>query len=104
MYYTTNVLSTANIPRFEPKSRRLCNNLLTLRAWLLLFFPFIIIIFTALFIRYFFQGEFVEDGTETHFSLGPFPAFIKTVSSGNRREGLIHSLIVNERVIPEATE
>ncbi|XP_026287382.1 fas apoptotic inhibitory molecule 1 [Frankliniella occidentalis] len=49
-------------------------------------------------------GEFVEDGTETHFTLGSWPAIIKAVSSGNRREGIVHSLIVNDRLIPEATD
>jgi hypothetical protein len=50
------------------------------------------------------QGEFVEDGTETHFTLGDIPAYIKAVTSGKRREGIIHSLIVNNTVIPEANE
>lgn len=50
------------------------------------------------------QGEFVEDGTETHFALGDMPAYIKAVTSGKRREGIIHSLIVNNTVIPEANE
>lgn len=50
------------------------------------------------------QGEFVEDGTETHFTLGDVPAYIKAVTSGRRREGIIHSLIVNNTVIPEANE
>ena len=50
------------------------------------------------------QGEFVEDGTETHFTLGDMPAYIKAVTSGKRREGIIHSLIVNNTVIPEANE
>jgi hypothetical protein len=50
------------------------------------------------------QGEFVEDGTETHFTLGDLPAYIKAVTSGKRREGIIHSLIVNNTVIPEINE
>jgi hypothetical protein len=50
------------------------------------------------------QGEFVEDGTETHFTLGDLPAYIKAVTSGKRREGIIHSLIVNNIVIPETNE
>ncbi|CAL4058708.1 unnamed protein product [Meganyctiphanes norvegica] len=49
-------------------------------------------------------GEFVEDGTETHFMIQGHPAYIKAVSSGNRREGLIHSLVMNDIEIPEATE
>ena len=27
-------------------------------------------------------GEFTEDGTETHFTIGPEPACVKAVSSG----------------------
>ncbi|PSN41092.1 Fas apoptotic inhibitory molecule 1 [Blattella germanica] len=50
------------------------------------------------------MGEFVEDGTETHFSLGDTPAYIKAVTSGKRREGIIHSLIVNNTVIPEVQD
>ncbi|XP_063610077.1 fas apoptotic inhibitory molecule 1-like, partial [Penaeus indicus] len=49
-------------------------------------------------------GEFVDDGTETHFDLGGHPAYIKAVSSGNRREGIIHSLIVDNTEIPESVE
>ncbi|XP_075218106.1 fas apoptotic inhibitory molecule 1 [Lycorma delicatula] len=45
-------------------------------------------------------GEFVEDGTETHFHLGDIPAYIKAVTSCNKREGLIHSLIVQNEIIP----
>lgn len=50
------------------------------------------------------QGEFVEDGTETHFSVGNHDCCIKAVSSGKRREGIIHTLIVDDREIPEAVE
>ncbi|KAK8401421.1 hypothetical protein O3P69_002889 [Scylla paramamosain] len=50
------------------------------------------------------QGEFVDDGTETHFDLSGHPAYIRAVSSGNRREGLIHSLVVDDVEIPEAVE
>ncbi|XP_066963807.1 fas apoptotic inhibitory molecule 1 [Macrobrachium rosenbergii] len=49
-------------------------------------------------------GEFVDDGTETHFDLAGHPAYIKAVSSGNRREGIIHSLVVDDTEIPEAVE
>lgn len=50
------------------------------------------------------KGEFVDDGTETHFDLGGHPAYIKAVSSGNRREGIIHSLVVDNTEIPESLE
>lgn len=46
-------------------------------------------------------GEFVDDGTETHFSVGNHECYIKAVSSGKRREGIIHTLIVDNREIPE---
>ncbi|XP_023043659.1 fas apoptotic inhibitory molecule 1 isoform X2 [Piliocolobus tephrosceles] len=46
-------------------------------------------------------GEFVDDGTETHFSLGNHDCYIKAVSSGKRKEGIIHTLIVDNREIPE---
>ncbi|XP_063226350.1 fas apoptotic inhibitory molecule 1 isoform X2 [Bacillus rossius redtenbacheri] len=49
-------------------------------------------------------GEFVDDGTETHFSLGGHPAYIKAVTSGKRREGIIHNLIVDDAVIPEMVD
>lgn len=49
-------------------------------------------------------GEFVEDGTETHFSFGNHDCYIKAVSSGKRREGIIHTLIVDNREIPEVPE
>ncbi|KAL8183205.1 UNVERIFIED_CONTAM: hypothetical protein K2H54_023143 [Gekko kuhli] len=49
-------------------------------------------------------GEFVDDGTETHFSIGNHDCCIKVVSSGKRREGIIHTLIVDDREVPEALE
>ncbi|KAG2459580.1 FAIM1 protein, partial [Polypterus senegalus] len=50
------------------------------------------------------KGEFVEDGTETHFTIGNHDCCIKAVSSGKRREGIIHSLIVDDNEIPESTD
>ncbi|XP_037998376.1 fas apoptotic inhibitory molecule 1 isoform X2 [Motacilla alba alba] len=49
-------------------------------------------------------GEFVEDGTETHFTVADHSCGIKAVSSGKRKEGIIHTLIVDNREIPEAVE
>ncbi|XP_017905410.1 PREDICTED: fas apoptotic inhibitory molecule 1 isoform X1 [Capra hircus] len=49
-------------------------------------------------------GEFVDDGTETHFNIGNHDCYIKAVSSGKRKEGIIHSLIVDNREIPETVE
>jgi hypothetical protein len=50
-------------------------------------------------------GEFVDDGTETHFAIGDgTPAFIKAVSSGKRRTGIVHSLFINNVEVPESAE
>ncbi|KAK9410549.1 fas apoptotic inhibitory molecule 1 [Crotalus adamanteus] len=49
-------------------------------------------------------GEFVEDGTETHFSIGKHNCYIKAISSGKRREGILHMLIVDDGEIPEVLE
>ncbi|KAM5231193.1 fas apoptotic inhibitory molecule 1 isoform 1-T3 [Hipposideros larvatus] len=49
-------------------------------------------------------GEFVDDGTETHFNVGNHDCYIKAVSSGKRKEGIIHTLIVDNREIPEILE
>lgn len=48
-------------------------------------------------------NEFAEEGTEMHFLLKgeEHGAFIKTISSGNKKEGIIYSLIVNGKEIPE---
>ncbi|XP_028447106.1 fas apoptotic inhibitory molecule a isoform X1 [Perca flavescens] len=49
-------------------------------------------------------GEFVDDGTETHFSLGDHNCCVKAVSSGKRRDGIIHTLLVDGTEIAECTE
>ncbi|PIK49731.1 Fas apoptotic inhibitory molecule 1 [Apostichopus japonicus] len=49
-------------------------------------------------------GEFVEGGSETHFEVGGRSCCIRAVSSGKRREGIIHSLLLDDREIPEAIE
>ncbi|XP_063952713.1 fas apoptotic inhibitory molecule 1-like isoform X3 [Lytechinus pictus] len=49
-------------------------------------------------------GEFVDDGTETHFELGGHACCIKAVSSGKRREGIVHSLIIDDREVPQTME
>lgn len=46
----------------------------------------------------------MDDGTETHFDLKGHPAYIKAVSSGSRREGIIHTLIIDGVEVPEAIE
>lgn len=51
-------------------------------------------------------GEFTDDGTETHFALGEtlHSAYIKALSSGKRRDGIIHKLFIDDQEIPEAKE
>ncbi|XP_006793755.1 fas apoptotic inhibitory molecule 1-like [Neolamprologus brichardi] len=49
-------------------------------------------------------GEFVDDGTETHFTLGDHNCCVKAVSSGKRRDGIIHTLLVDGTEIAECTE
>lgn len=48
------------------------------------------------------QGEFVDDGTETHFTLGDHDCCIKAVSSGKRRDGIIHTLLMDGMEISES--
>ena len=51
------------------------------------------------------EGVFGEDGVETHFNIKIDDAFtvgvIKTISSGNKREGMLHLLFVNNEQVPE---
>ncbi|CAG0890337.1 unnamed protein product [Darwinula stevensoni] len=52
-------------------------------------------------------SEFVDGGTEMHFSFGPggiHQGCIASKSSGKRREGLIYDLLFNGSIIPEAPE
>ncbi|XP_073985607.1 fas apoptotic inhibitory molecule 1 isoform X2 [Rhodnius prolixus] len=49
-------------------------------------------------------GEFVDGGTETHFTIGENVACIKAVSSFNRKEGLIYSLVCQNQVVPPEWE
>lgn len=46
-------------------------------------------------------GEFVDDGTETHFTWGNHTCYVKAISSGKRKDGIIHSLIIDGNEIPE---
>lgn len=51
------------------------------------------------------RAEFVEDGTEIQFDLDERQtAGIRTVSSGNKKEGIIYSLFVNGQQIPESVD
>ena len=50
------------------------------------------------------QGEFVDDGTETHFEIGNHACCVKAVSSGKQKEGIIHTVLVDGVIMPEASE
>ena len=39
-------------------------------------------------------GEFTDEGTETHFAIGSQPAYVRAVSSGNKRSGILHPSFV----------
>ncbi len=57
-----------------------------------------------MFVPFLLQGEFGDEGTETHFSIRGHACYIKAVSSGKRREGIIHSLLIDGQQIPENME
>ena len=52
----------------------------------------------------YFQGEFVDDGTETHFTWGNHTCYIKAISSGKKKDGIIHSLIIDGNEILEVAD
>ncbi|XP_077996952.1 fas apoptotic inhibitory molecule 1-like [Glandiceps talaboti] len=49
-------------------------------------------------------GEFVDGGSETHFEVRDHACYIKAISSGKKREGIVHSLVVDGNEIPETHE
>ncbi|VDK48086.1 unnamed protein product [Anisakis simplex] len=49
-------------------------------------------------------GEFVEDGTETHFEIGNSSCYVKASSSGKKKVGVIHRLYVNGNEVPPAEQ
>ncbi|CAB3402888.1 unnamed protein product [Caenorhabditis bovis] len=44
-------------------------------------------------------GEFVENGTETHFEIGPHVCKIVAVSSGKKKTGVTHTLYIDNSQI-----
>ena len=50
------------------------------------------------------QGEFVDDGTETHFSVGDHDLCIKSASSGKKKSGILHYLMVDGERVPASTQ
>ncbi|KTG41088.1 hypothetical protein cypCar_00001366 [Cyprinus carpio] len=49
-------------------------------------------------------GEFTENGSETHFAVENHECCIKASSSGRKRNGIVHSLLVDGLRIEEAIE
>lgn len=52
----------------------------------------------------FVQGEFTDDGTETHFAVGNRECCIKATTNGRKRSKIVHSLLVDGIRIEEAIE
>lgn len=52
------------------------------------------------------RADFVEDGTEIQFDLSDngTVAGIRTVSSGNKKEGIMYTLFVDGQKIPESSD
>ncbi|CAJ1087448.1 fas apoptotic inhibitory molecule 1-like [Xyrichtys novacula] len=50
------------------------------------------------------KGEFVDDGTETHFMLGEHECCIKAASSGRKRSGIVHFLLLDGEKVPASTQ
>ncbi|KAE9415724.1 hypothetical protein Angca_008491 [Angiostrongylus cantonensis] len=48
-------------------------------------------------------GEFVADGTETHFEVGRLVCKITATSSGRKKIGVVHDLYVDGELIPHFT-
>lgn len=48
------------------------------------------------------QGEFVDGGTDTKFTENGNEFVLQARSSGNKLDGLTHTLLANGEVIPEA--
>ncbi|XP_064826185.1 fas apoptotic inhibitory molecule 1-like [Oncorhynchus masou masou] len=50
------------------------------------------------------EGEFVDDGTETHFAVADHECCIKALSSGKKRAGIVHYLMVDGEAVPGWTD
>ena len=60
--------------------------------------------YLALYIGYIKIWHSIFVGTETHFTIGKQAAYILNVSSGNRRIGIIHKLLIDDNEVPEYVE
>ncbi|CCD67208.1 Fas apoptotic inhibitory molecule 1 [Caenorhabditis elegans] len=49
-------------------------------------------------------GEFVDNGTVTHFELGKNPCKIIAQSSGKKKTGVTHTLYVNGEIVPSTVD
>uniref|UniRef100_A0A1I7TX98 Fas apoptotic inhibitory molecule 1 n=1 Tax=Caenorhabditis tropicalis TaxID=1561998 RepID=A0A1I7TX98_9PELO len=49
-------------------------------------------------------GEFVDNGSYTHFELGKTSCRIVAKSSGKRKTGLLHTLYVNNTLVPSTAD
>ncbi|KAM9334297.1 fas apoptotic inhibitory molecule 1-like [Symphorus nematophorus] len=50
------------------------------------------------------MGEFVDDGTETHFTVGGHDCCIKAASSGKKKSGIVHHLLLDGEKIPTSSQ
>lgn len=50
------------------------------------------------------QGEFVDGGTETHFTIEDAPAYIRVTSSSDRKTGLVYDLIYKDKMVSQEKE
>ena len=49
------------------------------------------------------QGEFVDDGTETNFTVGEHDCCINATNSGNKKKSMVHYLLLDGEQIPAST-
>ncbi|XP_073318789.1 fas apoptotic inhibitory molecule b [Pagrus major] len=50
------------------------------------------------------MGEFVDDGTETNFTVGEHECCIKATSSGKKKSGIVHFLLLDGEQIAASTQ
>ncbi|XP_041835005.1 fas apoptotic inhibitory molecule 1-like [Melanotaenia boesemani] len=49
-------------------------------------------------------GEFVDDGTETHFTVGEHDCCIKATSSGKKKSGIVHYFLLDGEKVAASTQ
>ena len=54
--------------------------------------------------HYSLKGEFVENGAENHFEVSGVPLYIRSFSSGNKRKGMLYTLMVGEKEMEPVAE